>query len=269
MSSDLNRSFTKENLDLYLKEVAKEYRKLGGKNAPAEIVLIGGAAILAGYEFRETTTDVDALMNAMSSIKEAINSVGDKFNLPSGWLNEDFKRTASYSTKLVQYSIHYKSFYGVLFVRRISAEYLIAMKLKSCREYKKDISDIVGVLAEHEVKGIPVSKEKIQNAIVDLYESLDAISDKSKQLLDELLDNGNYMKVYSDVISAEEEARQLLISFEDSYPSVLNHNNVDEIMDVLKSHLKKTDNQPEFQPGGEEKSNIILPDDQYNNDYDK
>ncbi len=92
MSSDLNRSFTKENLDLYLKEVAKEYRKLGGKNAPAEIVPIGGAAILAGYEFRETTTDVDALMNAMSSMKEAINSVGDKFNLPSGWLNEDFKK---------------------------------------------------------------------------------------------------------------------------------------------------------------------------------
>ena len=31
--------FTKADLDLYLKEVAKEYRKLGGKYAPAEIVL--------------------------------------------------------------------------------------------------------------------------------------------------------------------------------------------------------------------------------------
>ena len=32
MSSD---SFTKENLDTYLKELAKEFRKLNGKSMPA------------------------------------------------------------------------------------------------------------------------------------------------------------------------------------------------------------------------------------------
>ena len=35
MSSNV---FTKENLNNYLKELAKEYRKLGGKGMPAEIV---------------------------------------------------------------------------------------------------------------------------------------------------------------------------------------------------------------------------------------
>ena len=39
-------SFTKDNLDNYLKELAKEYRRVAGKNMPAEIVLAGGAAIL-------------------------------------------------------------------------------------------------------------------------------------------------------------------------------------------------------------------------------
>jgi len=39
--------FTRENLDAYLKELAKEFRKLNGSAMPAEIILIGGAAILA------------------------------------------------------------------------------------------------------------------------------------------------------------------------------------------------------------------------------
>ncbi|MVB10276.1 hypothetical protein CAFE_09580 [Caprobacter fermentans] len=38
MSSDTH--FTRENLDFYLRELAKEYRKLGGKNMPAEVILI-------------------------------------------------------------------------------------------------------------------------------------------------------------------------------------------------------------------------------------
>lgn len=43
MSSDFNKS----GMDNYLKELAKEYRRMVGKNMPAEIVLVGGAAILA------------------------------------------------------------------------------------------------------------------------------------------------------------------------------------------------------------------------------
>ncbi len=43
--------FTSGTLDFYLREVAKAYKKLDGKEMPAEIVLIGGAAILAAYGF--------------------------------------------------------------------------------------------------------------------------------------------------------------------------------------------------------------------------
>lgn len=46
MSSDVI-SFNKENLDVYLKELAKEFRKQNGKTMPAEIILIGGASVLA------------------------------------------------------------------------------------------------------------------------------------------------------------------------------------------------------------------------------
>lgn len=54
--------FTKDNLDGYLKELAKEFRKKNGVRIPAEIVLIGGASILINYGFREMTYDMDAII---------------------------------------------------------------------------------------------------------------------------------------------------------------------------------------------------------------
>lgn len=51
MSAD--KPFTKENLDSYLKDLAKEFRKKNGTKMPAEIILVGGASILINYGFRE------------------------------------------------------------------------------------------------------------------------------------------------------------------------------------------------------------------------
>ena len=82
-----NNRFTKENIDMYLKELGKEYRKLNGKNTPAEIILIGGASILINYDFRDMTYDIDGLLQASSAIKDAINNVGNKYDLPRKWLN--------------------------------------------------------------------------------------------------------------------------------------------------------------------------------------
>lgn len=51
MSAD--KPFTKESLDCYLKELAKEFRKKNGTRMPVEIILIGGASILINYHFME------------------------------------------------------------------------------------------------------------------------------------------------------------------------------------------------------------------------
>ncbi len=67
---------------------------------PAELILIGGTAILANYGFQEMTSDVDAIIRAASSMKDAVNRVGDKFDLPNSWLNADFQRTNSYTAEL-------------------------------------------------------------------------------------------------------------------------------------------------------------------------
>ena len=79
MSTESSRIFKKDNLDLYLKELAKAYKKLVGNNMLAEITLIGGAAIIERYDFRDMTSDIDAIINATSAIKDAINIVRDRY----------------------------------------------------------------------------------------------------------------------------------------------------------------------------------------------
>lgn len=51
------QEFTKDNLDIYLKELAKELRKIDRSGMPVEIILVGGAAILENYGFRNATKE--------------------------------------------------------------------------------------------------------------------------------------------------------------------------------------------------------------------
>lgn len=157
MSFDNKIEFTKENIDLYLKDLAYEYRKMSKQRVPTEIILVGGASILINYGFRNMTSDIDAIIHSASLIKEAINHVGERYNLPAGWLNQDFVMTQSYSSTLIRISKYYKTYFGVLTVRTVDAEYLIAMKLKSGRQYKSDLSDIIGILSEHSKHNKPIT----------------------------------------------------------------------------------------------------------------
>lgn len=134
MSADIN----KDNLDAILNDLAKQYRKYGGKNQKAELILVGGAAVIARYNFRDNTKDIDAIIKSASALKDAAVIVGEKYNLEYKWLNSDFTRTCSYSKKLSEHSKYYKTFANVLEVRVIESEYLVAMKMVSAREYKND-----------------------------------------------------------------------------------------------------------------------------------
>ena len=191
MPSEKGFEFTKENIDSYLKDVAKEYRKLVEKSMPAEFILIGGASVLINYGFRNMTTDIDAVIYAASAIKDAIRRVGDRFELPNGWLNDDFITTASISPKLIEFSRYYKTYYGVLSVRTVAAEYLIAMKLRSGRQYKSDLSDVLGILAEHKKNGKDIKMEQIHKAVCDLYSDWSALPETSRNFIDNVMDNGD------------------------------------------------------------------------------
>ena len=233
----VEKGFTKENLDYYLKELAKEFRKRNGKNMPAEIVLVGGAAILANYGFREMTYDIDAVITASSAMKEAVNTVGDRLGLPNGWLNADFKNTSSYSPKLSQYSKYYRTYSNVLNIRTISAEYLVAMKLMSGRRYKKDLSDIIGILGEQERMGEPLSYQQIDCAVKNLYGGWDNISEYAIQVLKAALDSENLKELFMEQEREEALSKQAVLQVEKYEGGKVKESNVDEI--IQKALRKK------------------------------
>lgn len=239
MLSENNKVFTKENLDMYLNELSKEYKKLGGRKLPVEIILIGGAAIIESYGFREMTTDVDAILPSVSIMKDAINRVGDRFNLPNGWLNADFTRTDSYSSRLSQYSVPYKTFNQVLNVRTMTGEYLIAMKLRAGRRYKNDLSDIAGILAEHQASNKPITYEMIDTAVNNLYCGWDDFPADSVSFIRSIVTEADYNYVYAQIRDDERDAKDTLLDFQEAYPDVLDENNVNSILDKRAKQTHK------------------------------
>ena len=219
--------FTRDNLDSCLKELAKEFRKINGSRIPAEIILIGGASVLINYGFREMTYDMDAIIQASSSMKDAINHVGDRLGLPNGWLNTDFMKTSSYTPKLIQYSKYYKTFSNVLRVRTVSAEYLIVMKLMAGRQYKNDLSDVVGILLEQQNNGKKIHLDDIKRVADELYGGYDKIPESSRIL-------------YKKIREEERQNKDILLEFQDHYPEVLNGDNLADILKAAKARKNAT-----------------------------
>lgn len=231
--------FTKDNIDIYLKEVSKEYRKQVGKEIPAELILIGGASVLINYGFRRMTTDIDALIRAASGMKDAITTVENRFGLPHGWLNADFQNTTSYTPKLEEFSVYYKTYSNVLTIRTVAAEYLIAMKLRSGRQYKSDLSDILGILAEHEKRGNPITMDQIRRAVSDLYEDWESIPETSQAFIVNVMSDGRFRLLYEQIDQGERETKDLLAQFEKDYPGATNTANVDSIAENLQKRADK------------------------------
>ena len=141
-------NLTKIELEEIFKDLAKQLRKkLKGTKFSYELIIVGGASILLNYSFRTSTIDIDCLDKNDALMNEIVNEVGDKHRLPTGWINTDFMKTNSYTPRLIQYSLPYKSYCNnTLIIRTIKDEYLIAMKMVAARNYQHDISDIYGII---------------------------------------------------------------------------------------------------------------------------
>ena len=234
-----DKPFTRENLDTYLRELAKEFRKQNGKGMEAEIILIGGASVVINYGFREMTYDMDAVIKASSSMKDAINTVGNRYELPTGWLNADFMKTTSYTPRISQYSKYYKTYSNIVKFRTVTGKHLLAMKLMSGRQYKYDLSDAIGILWEQERKGEPLSLDLIKQACIDLYDSYDAIPEYSRKFIEQAIQDHDYERLYEKVRDMEKENKDILLEFREEYPGVTNEDNVDDIIKAVRKKQGK------------------------------
>lgn len=222
-------------IDKYLSELSKELKKEYGKHKEFEIILVGGAAIILNYDFRGGTTDIDTFVSSGGAIKDASYRVADKFGLLADWLNSDFRRTKSYSPYLVQYSKFYKNFNQILNVRTITREYLVAMKLISFRAYKRDKSDIVGIIESHKNSDKPIQLEEVKKAVSNLYGGWNAISDEANEFVENVL-TGTVL--YETEILEEDEGKEILLEIEEKYDNLLNTSNVNTILEQIRAKKK-------------------------------
>ena len=229
----LRNDIQKDMIDLYLKELAKEFKRITGRKISDEIIIVGGGSVLLNYDFRMNSVDVDAFNTYDSAIKDAAKLVADKYNLSQQWLNDDFKKTPSYSPRLRQYSSYYKTFSNVLEIRTISREYLVAMKMVSGRKYKNDLSDILGILYYHYKNDDEITYQQIEKAIVDLYGNFDRIKGDVVEFVKTAIENKTFVDGYNLQKETEQSIKDNLIQFEEKYENVLSEDNVDDIINKL------------------------------------
>lgn len=229
----LRNDIQKNMLDVYLKELAKEFKRITGRKATAEIIIVGGGSVLLNYDFRMNSIDVDAFNTYDSAVKEAAKIVADKFDLSQQWLNDDFKKTSSYSPKLRQYSTYYRTYANVLQIRTINREYLIAMKMMSGRKYKSDLSDILGILHYHYKSGDEITYSQIEQAVTNLYGNFDNIKKDIVAFVKTAVENKSFADEYNLQKESEQSTKNMLVQFDEKYENVLNDDNVDDIISKL------------------------------------
>lgn len=176
------------------------------------------------------TYDIDAVITASSAMKDAVNATGDRLGLANGWLNADFMNTSSYSPKLSQYSKYYRTYSNVLNIRTVSAEYLVAMKLMSGRRYKKDLSDIVGILSEQAKMGEPLCYQQIDCAVKNLYGGWKNISEYAVQVLNAALNAENLTELFTEQEREERLSKQAVLQVQNDRKENVNESNVDAII---------------------------------------
>ncbi len=235
------KGFDRESLNLCFSELAKELKKHFGRKAKIEIVIVGGASVLLNYDFRESTIDVDAMVSSQNSIKDAVNAVGDRFGLPNGWVNSDFRQTKSYSPNIIRHSKLYRTYNQSLTVRTVSGEYLVAMKLASLRKYTRDKSDIVGIIRE-ESKTQPISYDKIDRAGREFYGGWENMDPDAKPLVRSILESSKKEDLYQKLLEEEENIKQKLADFDRNYEGVLQQDNLEDIISRLQESDGARDN---------------------------
>lgn len=105
--------------------------ELERRHRKAELVVVGGAALVLLFGARESTKDVDAYFVSpeASVVREAAEAVANRLNLPSDWLNDGAK---GYFVGITFGDVLYAS--ETLSVRAATTDQLLAMKLAAWRD---------------------------------------------------------------------------------------------------------------------------------------
>lgn len=123
----------------------------------------------------------------------------------------------------------------MLRVRTVSAEYLIVMKLMAGRQYKNDLSDVVGILLEQQNNGKKIHLDDIKRVADELYGGYDKIPESSRIFIEATYQNLDLEELYKKIREEERQNKDILLEFQDHYPEVLNGDNLADILKAAKA----------------------------------
>ena len=105
--------------------------ELGFQQERAEVVVVGGAALVLIFGARQSTKDVDAyfVRPQASVLRDAAGRVAARLDLPSDWLNDGAK---GYLVGVSMGEVLFES--SSLIIRAASTAQLLAMKLAAWRD---------------------------------------------------------------------------------------------------------------------------------------
>jgi hypothetical protein len=137
--------------------ITRALRRLGElaleKGSSLELSLYGGAVFTLVYGSRETTKDVDAIVHPSELARKLIAQVAQEHQLAEDWLNDDVRFFLS--DKEAKRKLEGHEFGPGLQVSVPTAAYLLAMKLRACRE------PLEGYIGDYEDIGFLIHKMEI------------------------------------------------------------------------------------------------------------
>lgn len=167
---------TAEEIEKYLRELNDE---LCAVNVKGEICLYGGAVLYLAFKARPATKDVDAIFEPVREIRRAANKIGEKYDLPVGWLNLGVKMF------VVQHEREILLDLPCLKVFVPEADYLLAMKVLAARADTSDLEDIEFLLEKLQLKTV----DRVLETVADFYPHKQ-IKPETIFLLEELIERG-------------------------------------------------------------------------------
>ena len=82
---------------------------------------------------------------------------------------------------------------------------------------------------------MPLTISQIRQAVSNLYGDWLALPKESQIFIESVMQNGQFQKLYAEILNNEQTARELLIHFHQDYPKAINASNADDILRLLKN----------------------------------
>lgn len=146
-----------------------------------EVGIVGGAAMLLGFNAREATRDVDAVFEPASALRAAALRVADAQGLPADWLNDAAKGYMPADTQPRTLLLELPN----LSVWTPPPQYLLAMKAIAARFDSQDAADL-RTLVRH--LGLQRVEDVLE--VVERYYPRNQIPARTQFFLEELFEAG-------------------------------------------------------------------------------